>query len=176
MAFGSGVTLASSLTHPVKHVDMVEIERAVLDAAPFFDSVNHQSYRDPRVRLIVNDGRNHLLVEKQKYDVIISEASNPWMAGELANLFTVEFFDLVKKRLNADGIFCQWVQAYKLSPDDFKMVVASVRNVFPHVTLWRCSNGDFLVVAGLQRLVFDLDMIVEKDKKYSCNPPGPGIH
>ena len=161
IGFGSGVTLASSLTHPVKHVDMVEIERAVLDAAPFFDSVNHQCYNDPRVRLIVNDGRNHLLVEKRKYDVIISEPPNPWMAG-VASLFTIEYFDLVKDRLNTNGVFCQWVQAYKMSPDDFKMVVASVREVFPHVTLWESTSGDFLIMAGLHKLTLDIDKITAR--------------
>lgn len=164
IGFGSGVTLASSLTHPVKHVDMIEIEQAVLDAAPLFDSVNHQSYKDPRVRLIVNDGRNHLLVEKRKYDIIISEPTNPWVAG-VANLFTVEFFDLVKKRLDANGVFCQWVQAYKMSPEDFQMVVASVRKVFPHVTLWESVTGDFLVIAGLHRLTLDLDKIDARIKR-----------
>ncbi len=164
IGFGSGVTLASSLTHPVKHVDTIEIEQAVLDAAPLFDPVNHQSYKDPRVRLIVNDGRNHLLVEKQKYDIIISEPPNPWVAGA-ANLFTVEFFDLVKKRLDANGVFCQWVQSYSMSSEDFQMVVASVRKVFSHVTLWEGATGDFLVIAGLRRLTLDLDKIDARIKR-----------
>jgi spermidine synthase len=158
IGFGSGVTLAASLAHPVDKVDCVEIEQAVLDAAPFFDRVNRRAYRDARAKLITNDGRNHLLVHKEIYDVIISEPSNPWMSGT-ASLFTLEFYELARKRLAAGGVFCQWLQAYGIAPEDFRMVVASFQKVFPHVTLWQSLPGDALILASGEPLRLDLNRV-----------------
>jgi spermidine synthase len=161
IGLGSGMTLGASLVHDVEHVDSVELEPAVVEAAAWFDDLNRHASDDPRVRTIVNDGRNHLLLEKSRYDVIISEPSNPWMAG-VASLFTVEFYELLQKRLTEGGILCQWLQAYGLHPDDFRMAVASVRHVFPHVTLWSTLPGDILIIAGRQPLVLNLDAAEER--------------
>ncbi len=162
IGFGSGVTLAASLAHPVERVDAVEIESAVIEAAPFFDSVNRGAYRDPRANLELNDGRNHLLLKKpQTYDVVISEPSNPWISG-VAYLFSTDFYALVQSRLAPGGIFCQWLQAYEIAPADFQMVVASVAAVFPHVTLWKGSEGDMLLIASDQKIVFRFDAIEER--------------
>ncbi len=166
IGFGSGATLAAALVHPVQNVDCVEIEQAVIDAAPLFDEVNFQAYKDPRAHIFVNDGRNHLLMEKGKYDVVISEPSNPWMAG-VSYLFTKEFYNLVDKKLNPDGVFCQWIHAYSIAPEDFWMVVATVRSVFPHVTLWRATEDDFLVIAQRESFVYPGDPI---DTRFASFP------
>jgi len=158
IGFGSGTTLAASLVHPIQHADAVEIEPAVFEAAPFFDKINRKSYQDPRVRLIVNDGRNYLLTHADHYDVIISEPSNPWMAGT-SNLFTVEFYELLRRRLAADGVFCQWLQAYSMAPADFQMVVASIQKIFPHLAIWQSMPGDMLLLASPKPMVLDLDAI-----------------
>ncbi len=158
IGFGSGSTLAASLAFPVEQVDLVEIEPAVLEAAPYFDRINRRAYEDPRVRMIVGDGRNHLLVEPNNYDIIISEPSNPWMAGT-ATLFTVDFYEHVRNRLNAGGILCQWVQSYSLAPSDFRMVIASVRHIFPQTTLWNCQGGDWLIIASESPVVVDHNRI-----------------
>ncbi len=166
IGFGSGATLAASLVHPVQNVDCVEIEQAVIDAAPLFDEVNFQAYKDPRANILINDGRNHLLMEKGKYDVVISEPSNPWMAG-VSYLFTKEFYKLVDQKLNPDGVFCQWIHAYAIAPEDFWMVVATVRSVFPHVTLWRATEDDFLVIAQREPFVYPVDPI---DARFASFP------
>jgi spermidine synthase len=166
IGFGSGATLAASLVHPVQKIDCVEIEQAVIDAAPLFDEVNFQAYKDPRAHIVINDGRNHLLMEKGSYDVVISEPSNPWMAG-VSYLFTEEFYKLVDQKLNPDGVFCQWIHAYAIAPEDFWMVVATVRSVFPHVTLWRATEDDFLVIAQREPFVYPVDPI---DARFASFP------
>jgi spermidine synthase len=155
IGLGSGMSLAAALAHPVESVDCVELEPAVVEAVRFFDPVNRVAYKDPRVRMIENDGRNHLLIETEPYDVVISEPSNPWMAG-VASLFTVEYYQLVRARLAQGGILCQWLQAYQISPDDFRSVIASVREVFPHVTLWATLSADIIILASADPLVFDV--------------------
>ncbi len=161
IGYGSGATVAASLAHPIDRLDSVEIEPAVYEAAPYFDEINRKSYTDPRAHLAINDGRNFLLTSGQTYDVIASEPSNPWIAG-IANLFTVEFYTLAKQRLNEDGLFCQWLQQYGISPADFQMVVATVRSVFPYVTVWQASQGDTLIIAGQKPVRFNHELIRQR--------------
>ncbi len=144
VGLGSGVTLGSVLTHPVKEVECVELEDAVVQASRFFDDVSGSPLRDPRVRLVVNDARNHLLVTRERYDVIVSEPSNPWVAGA-ASLFTRDFFDLAARRLAPDGLFCQWLQLYETTADDFRAILRSFAAVFPEVHVFRVDTDTILV-------------------------------
>jgi spermidine synthase len=102
IGLGSGMTLGAVQRHPVKAVDVVEIEPAVVEAGRYFKEFTGDVLNDPRVDLIVGDGRNHLALTNRQYDVIISEPSNPWVSGQ-ANLFSREFFELAKKHLNRGG-------------------------------------------------------------------------
>src|SRR6185295_16934991 len=82
IGLGSGVTLGSALASPhVRQADVVEISPEVVDASALFSRENGGALRDPRVRLVVGDGRAHLMLTTRTYDVIVSEPSNPWMAG-----------------------------------------------------------------------------------------------
>ena len=87
-----------------------------------------------KTELIIQDGRAHIELTDRKYDVIISEPSNPWMAG-LASLFTLEFFEQVRKRLNDDGIFVQWVHAYQMDWQNFSLIGRTFSQVFPQSLL-----------------------------------------
>jgi spermidine synthase len=146
IGLGSGMTLGAVEQHPVKAVDVVEIETAVVEANQHFRQFTGNSLDDERVNLIVADGRNHLALTDRQYDVIISEPSNPWIAG-MANLFTREFFELAKQRLRKQGLMCQWVHAYSMAPDDFKTIVHTFHSVFPNSTVWETSFGnDYLLI------------------------------
>src|SRR5262249_8218306 len=91
IGLGSGVTAVSALTAgTVRRTDVVEISPEVVEASHYFDRENGRALAQPGVRLIVGDGRSHLLLTRRSYDVIVSEPSNPWMAG-VASLFTREF-------------------------------------------------------------------------------------
>ncbi len=147
IGYGSGVTAGSALEHPVASVEAVEISKAVVAASQFFRDVNHDPPRDDRFTLYVTDGRNHLLLSDDPFDVIISEPSNPWMAG-VSGLFTREFFALARDRLSADGLFCQWAHIYNMSEDDLKTVVGSFTDVFEHTMLFLLSDADVLLVGG----------------------------
>ena len=89
--------------------------------------------------------------------MIISEPSNPWISG-LASLFSVEFFDLARRRLNPGGIMVQWLQAYNLLSDDFRMVVRTFRTAFPQTTVWNTSAGDYLLVGRVEPAPLDLKL------------------
>jgi spermidine synthase len=146
VGFGGGMTVSAVARYPdVEKIDCIEIEPAVIRAAPYLESLNRGVLSDPRVRVIFDDARNFLLTSPNKYDLIISEPSNPWIAG-IATLFTNEFYAAVRQRLAAGGIFVQWVQAYSLAPDDLRMIIATLAPHFPEVTLWRAEGPDLLLL------------------------------
>jgi spermidine synthase len=101
--------------------------------------------RLPAVHLILGDGRSHLRLTKRTYDVIVSEPSNPWMAG-VAALFTREFFAAARARLAADGILCQWAHTYDMSDADLRSIVRTFASIFPQSTMWRVGDGDLLLI------------------------------
>lgn len=109
---------------------------------------------DKRVRIIPTDGRNFILATPKFYDVITAEPSNPWIAG-IANLYTREFYQVVKSKIKDDGIFAQWFHNYSMSPDDFRMVFRTFAEAFPHVSLWSMKESDFLLVGSKQEHKFD---------------------
>jgi spermidine synthase len=144
VGFGSGMTVAAVARYPdVERIDCVEIEPAVLQASPYLESLNRGVLGDGRVNIIFDDARNFLLTTQEKYDLIISEPSNPWIAG-IATLFTDEFYAGVRQRLAPGGWFVQWVQAYALALEDLKMIAATLRPHFAEVTLWRGESPDLL--------------------------------
>src|SRR6185369_8312103 len=131
IGLGSGVTLASALRHPIERADVIELSPEVVEASREFSADNHDPLHDPRVHLIVGDGRSHLLLGQRQYDVIISEPSNPWIAG-VAALFTREFFQMARARLAPHGMICQWAHTYNITDDDLRSIIATFRSVFPN--------------------------------------------
>lgn len=148
VGLGSGVTVGAALSHPVERLDVVEISPEVVEASRFFEAENHHALADPRTRLIVGDGRSHILLSRQQYDVIISEPSNPWIAG-VASLFTKEFFEGAKDRLAPGGLICQWAHTYTISQRDLRSIVATFTSVFPNATAWMVNDNDLLMVGSL---------------------------
>jgi spermidine synthase len=149
LGLASGVTAGEVLHYPIKQLDVIDITPQVVAASDFFLPWNNNVLSDSRTNLIIQDGRAHLQLTKQKYDVIISEPSNPWMAG-LATLFTQDFFMLARDRLNEDGIFVQWVHAYQMDWPSFALIGRSFAEVFPNSILVSTSRSllmlDYLLV------------------------------
>jgi spermidine synthase len=149
LGLGSGVTLGSALRHPLRAADVLEISSQVVEASRFFTSENHAALADGRTRLIVGDGRTHLQLTSERYDVIVSEPSNPWMAG-IATLFTREFMESARERLNPGGVLCQWAHTYDISTEDLQSIVATFLSVFPDGMLWLVGDGDVLLIGSNQ--------------------------
>lgn len=147
LGLGSGVTLGSALKHPIQRADLLEISPEVVEASRFFEAENYGAPIDPRTRLIVGDGRTHLLLTREQYDVIVSEPSNPWMAG-IASLFTREFFQAARARLQPGGVLCQWAHTYDISTRDLQSIVATFVSVFPDGTAWLVGDGDVLLIGS----------------------------
>ncbi|MFH1941667.1 MAG: fused MFS/spermidine synthase, partial [bacterium] len=165
IGLGSGITLgAVTQFDSAKNIDMVEIDPAIVEAAEYFKSYNHDALNDPRVKTVLADGRNHLLLTDKKYDVISSQPSNIWISGNAA-LFTREYYELAKSRLKENGLMFQWIQAYSLAPDEVRAVYKTFQEVFPQVYLFNSSNsGDMFVVGVLEKdaTILNFDALSEK--------------
>jgi spermidine synthase len=155
IGLGSGSTAAAVAAYPVEKIDAVELEQAVIESAKYFHVLNRDLLKDPRVHFHVNDGRNFSLLNPEKYDVIISEPSNPWMAG-VANLFSIEHYKTVQKRLAPGGIVCQWFHAYSMSQDDLRMIVRTFSEVFPDTSLWTSYYPDLMLIGKNEPLTLDM--------------------
>ncbi|MFH0863535.1 MAG: fused MFS/spermidine synthase [Candidatus Gottesmanbacteria bacterium] len=165
IGLGSGITLGAVEQYEPARVDLVEIEPAVIEAARYFKESNHNALNYKNLFTYTDDGRHFLLNNKKKYDVISSEPSNPWVKGN-ANLFTQEYYQLVKNRLNKGGIFFQWIQLYYLDKENLKTVLATLHSVFPEITVWSpLFTNDLLIIAVDDPLLFDLTAIEKKLQK-----------
>jgi spermidine synthase len=166
VGLASGVTAGALAQHPFEAIDVAELEPSMLKASRFFETENRHVLADPRVRVIEGDGRSILATANQPYDLIVSEPSNPWIAG-VASLFTKDFYEAARKRLSPDGVFVQWLQNYSITSTDMQMVVRTFQEVFPHVSIWAASPNDFLLVATPRPVQLDLAAI---DRIVSSSP------
>jgi spermidine synthase len=147
IGFGSGMTASALARYPeLERLDIVEIEPAVIGAAPLLTQLNRNVLDDARVRVTLDDARNFLFTTRERYDLIVSEPSNPWIAG-VATLFTREFYRAALARLAPGGVFVQWMQAYSLYPEDLRMVLATFLSEFHGATLWHGDAPDLILMA-----------------------------
>jgi spermidine synthase len=148
LSLGGAITTGSVARHPLEQIDAIELCPPVVKAAALFESWNYGVLRDPRLQVILQDGRNHLLTTPKKYDVITADATHPWSADSWI-LYTKEMYRLVRSRLTDQGIFCQWVPLHWMSMDDFKCVLRTIRTEFPYMSLW--YTGSYVVALGSQK-------------------------
>src|SRR6266516_903485 len=154
-ALVSGVTTRVLADVPgMRRVRVVEIEPAVLSVSGLFARVNDSVLARPTVSAVADDARSALQLRRDRFDVIVSEPSNPWVAG-VATLYTPEFFRIVRSRLADGGVFSQWVQLYQLPLPVVAGIVRNVRAVFPHVEVWFSSSLDLMILGSDQPLRYD---------------------
>ncbi len=148
VGLASGVTASRALEAGASSVTVLEIEPEVVVAARLFSEYNHGVLEDPRVDIQIADARAWLAADGPRFDILISEPSNPWLTG-VSNLFTLEYWRLSQRRLADDGVFCQWIQLYALPPDAFTGLVRTFIEVYPNAYLFESIPGsDALLVAG----------------------------
>jgi spermidine synthase len=157
IGLGSGVSLGSAVTHDLKYIECVELLENVIDAAHFYDTITHNSLSDPRLKMIVGDGRNHVRLSERSYDVIISQPTNPWISG-VGDLFTVEFFTEARERLKPGGIMCAWFQIYHMGEPELRSTLKTFASVFPNATLWFSNESDVVLIGSLEPIRIDEEL------------------
>jgi spermidine synthase len=141
IGLGTGITAGAALLHPVERIVALEIVPEVVAAArEDFADVNAGLADHPRVDVVIDDGRNYLAASPHAFDVIVGDLLVPWRSAE-APLYTLEHFQSVRQALTADGVFCQWLPVYQLSPEQLAIILRTFLDVFPAASLWR---GNFV--------------------------------
>lgn len=159
IGFGVGNTLAAAALHPeVERLDCVELSPHVRQTAPYFWT-NREVLEHPKVRLIIDDGRNFLLRTTETYDVITLEPPEIFTA-EVVNLYTTEFYRLADAALSDEGLLSQWIPAYAMGELEARMLVRSMAEVFPELSIWHQTTArtklvSIVLVGSKQRVRLD---------------------
>ncbi len=159
IGLGTGSTAGWLAKVPsMERVDVVELEPAIRHVARVCARINQDVLNNPKVHLVIGDGREFLLTSHDDYDLIFSEPSNPYRAG-VASLFSQDFYKAVTQRLRPGGVFLQWLQGYELDSQVVRTAYATLGSVFPAVESWQVHRADLLLMASRQPIVHDLDLV-----------------
>lgn len=148
IGFGSGVTAHVLLGSPtLERLDTVEIEEKMVEASRLFLPENARAHADPRSNVVFDDAKAYFSARQSRYDIIISEPTNPWVSG-VSSLFTVDFYREVKRYLEDDGILCQWIQGYELGDELMLSVLAAIDDEFDQYLIVQVGALDWLIMAS----------------------------
>ena len=149
IGLGNGVSAGSyTPLEEVKTIDVLEISPYVIEAVKLIEpAFNFNVMKDEKVQIIENDAFKYFTKSKKKYDIIVSEPSNPWVMG-VENLYTTEFYQLIKESLYQDGVFAQWIHTYDINNFTLELAFKTIFSAFPHAVLYRVGSGDILVTAS----------------------------
>ena len=157
IGFGSGMTTHTLLADTgLERVDTIEIEREMVEGAEWFGERVVRAYEDERSHIIIDDAKSYFAGKQQRYDIIVSEPSNPWISG-VGALFSEEFYQFVPRFLSADGIFVQWLQLYEIDERLVGSVLNAMLPAFADVNGYLSNSGDLLLVASQKPLQERLD-------------------
>jgi hypothetical protein len=149
LGLGSGISAGALLDYPVENIIIGENCEPVIRASDYFSEWNHNVRRDPRVKIWTEDARTVLKLRPQLYDVIITQPSNPWMAG-IGSVFSREYYQLCADRLKPGGIVANWFHVYEISDEVVELVLRTFSSVFPYVEIWDTAQGDVVMLGSLQ--------------------------
>ncbi|HUQ73680.1 MAG TPA: hypothetical protein VM183_03065 [Burkholderiales bacterium] len=148
IGIGTGLTTHTLLQSlDIESVETIEIEPAMTEASRGFAPRNNAAFADPRGTIVIDDAKSFFSTHRRRYDLIISEPSNPWVSG-VASLFTREFYQRVRPHLNPGGMLAQWIQLYEMDASLVATVLAALGEVFPHYVIYAPSDHDLLIVAS----------------------------
>jgi len=155
VGFGGGTTVQTLAFTDLESIRVVELEPKIVDAVRLLCGGEIPCLQDPRVELDFGDARSVLALEDRTYDVIASQPSHPWLVGA-GNLFTAEFFRVARGRLNPGGVFCQWVNLFRMDATTLRTCVATFFDAFPHgFVAWNAVTSDLLLVGSTAPISLD---------------------
>ena len=147
ICYGCGVTAdAFTRKSSLERIDVVDISKEVFALADFYSGINYSNpLHDPRVHAVVQDGRFFLQASPRQYDIISGEPPPPKMAGAV-NLYTEEFFSLMRSRLKKDGIATFWLPINQLKVEETKAILRAFHNAFPNASVWAGTDQDWIMM------------------------------
>lgn len=161
IGYGAGVTLGAVSVHrDIEELILVDIEPAVLESGSLFRHVNDDVLNDPRLEIIVQDGRNFIKTTTRKFDVITADPVHPWAAGS-SYLYTTNYYGLASDHLNEGGIMCQWVPLVALTVENIKSIIASFAENFEYVSVWN-TYADLILIGSNSPFELSMKRLAER--------------
>jgi spermidine synthase len=160
IGFGSGETSGVGLAFGVEQYSIVEICPGVFEAGKFFENINRGSYKDPRLRKIIMDGKNFVKLTDEKFDIIMNDSTYPGTTGSSA-LYTYDHFSRCREHLRPGGVLSCWVPL-DLQPESFRIIIRSFQAVMPHSSLWmvnNCLNKHAVLMGTLSPMRIDFQQV-----------------
>jgi spermidine synthase len=152
IGIGTGLTMHTLLqSMALEVVETVEIEAAMAEAARGFAPRNSSAFADPRGRILIDDAKTFFSTRNRRYDILVSEPSNPWVSG-VSSLFTREFYRRIRSHLNEGGVLVQWFQLYEVDLSLLASVMQALGEAFPHYAVYAPSDHDVLILASMSPL------------------------
>lgn len=176
IGFGSGKTthtLASS--RRPREIVTIEIEPVMVAAARGFGAIVERAFTDPRSKIVFDDARAYFSGGAQRFDVIVSEPSNPWVAG-VAKLFSREFYEFIPRHLNPGGLMVQWIHVYELSDESVLSILAALDGQFSDYAIYSSNGVDLLLVASVDGVLPPLQDVFSDDPTLRAEAHRVGIH
>ncbi|MBL0124700.1 MAG: spermidine synthase, partial [Betaproteobacteria bacterium] len=147
IGFGSGLTTHTLLgSTSITSVDTIEIEPAMVEGARLFGDMVERAYTDPRSKIHIEDAKSFFAGRKDKYDIIVSEPSNPWVSG-VSGLFSNEFYTQIKRHLQDDGVLVQWIQLYEIDIELVSSILKALGANFEDYVAYEVGLGDMVIMA-----------------------------
>ena len=163
IGYGTGNTAHTLHAAGFSHIDIVELSPDIVTIADrHFADINGKVSQQPNVRMYYTDGRNYLLTQDKRYDLISTNITGVWLASA-ANLYNQEFYQLAKERLQEDGVLQQWVQIHHMRPMDLLYILNTVHQEFRHVWLYIVEGQGILVASNAPEALNNTMAIVDED-------------
>jgi len=161
VGLGMGITLQATANHPgLERIEVVELSPDILAAQAYLGEVNGRVVENPLVTVRIGDGRLFMKMTQDHFDMVTADPIHPKIS-RVAYLYTKEYYESIRERLNEGGTVCQWMPIYQISPLRLRSAVKSFVEVFPHATLWYVE-GHLLFVAKLDSPMIDYELLVRK--------------
>lgn len=152
IGMGSGISSHTLLgNQSIQKVDTIEIEPAMVEGARKFGHISERVFTDSRSHIYIDDAKTFFTKHDKRYDLIISEPSNPWVSG-VSGLFTKEFYQHISRHVNQNGIFAQWIHMYEINDKLIASVIVALADVFPHFSIYQMNSGDMLIMASFSEI------------------------
>ena len=157
IGFGGGVAV-EGVPPSVETVDVVELEPKVIDANRILSEERQiDPLQDRRVQVFINDARSAMRLTTKRYDAIVSQPSHPWTAGA-SHLYTHEFMQLAKDRLNPGGVFLQWMNTQFVTESLLRSLCATILDVYEYVRVYQWTTEVLFFMGSDEPLNVEIDL------------------
>ena len=147
IGFGSGMSTSVMLGSPaMERVDTIEIEPVMIEGAKLFRPYVDPAFDDPRSHVVIDDAKSFFARGRARYDIIVSEPSNPWVSG-VSSLFTEEFYARLATYLHEGGVLSQWLHTYEMDTQTLAAILAAVSKTFPEFAIYSSIDSDIILIA-----------------------------